>query len=133
MRLSSLILLAGCSTFLSAIAMQGLHAQQSGEPAHIDGQREQAAAVAADTQAVPNGGRAWWDPGEGKPLARMVEYDNDHGRLRLFNTSGEIETAGHPFFEPIGSNGYRHRSFEPTPTDLFDPERMLGQFLAKSA
>ena len=105
MRLSSLILLAGCSTFLSAIAMQGLHAQQSGEPAHIDGQREQAAAVAADTQAVPNGGRAWWDPGEGKPLARMVEYDNDHGRLRLFNTSGEIETAGHPFFEPIGSNG----------------------------
>jgi selenocysteine lyase/cysteine desulfurase len=36
-------------------------------------------------------------------------------------------------YEPIGSNGYRHRSFEPTPADLFDPERMLGQFLARSA
>jgi len=36
-------------------------------------------------------------------------------------------------YEPMGSNGYRHKQFEPTETDLFDPERLLGQYLAKSA
>ena len=36
-------------------------------------------------------------------------------------------------YEPIGSNGYRHKQFKPEATDLFDPERLLGQYLAKSA
>ena len=36
-------------------------------------------------------------------------------------------------YEPVGSNGYRHKHFTPEATDLFDPERLLGQFLAKSA
>jgi selenocysteine lyase/cysteine desulfurase len=36
-------------------------------------------------------------------------------------------------YEPIGSNGYRHTSFEPAATDLFDPERTLGNFLEQSA
>jgi selenocysteine lyase/cysteine desulfurase len=36
-------------------------------------------------------------------------------------------------YEPIGSNGYRHISFRPAETDLFDPERLLDQYLAKSA
>jgi hypothetical protein len=36
-------------------------------------------------------------------------------------------------YEPIGSNGYRHKKFTPEATDLFDPERLLGQYLAKSA
>jgi selenocysteine lyase/cysteine desulfurase len=36
-------------------------------------------------------------------------------------------------YEPVGSNGYRHKQFKPEATDLFDPERLLGQYLAKSA
>jgi selenocysteine lyase/cysteine desulfurase len=36
-------------------------------------------------------------------------------------------------YEPIGSNGYRHSSFEPAAMDLFDPERTLGNFLEQSA
>ena len=36
-------------------------------------------------------------------------------------------------YEPMGSNGYRHKQFKPEATDLFDPERLLGQYLAKSA
>jgi selenocysteine lyase/cysteine desulfurase len=36
-------------------------------------------------------------------------------------------------YEPIGSNGYRHKKFTPDAADLFDPERLLGQYLAKSA
>jgi hypothetical protein len=36
-------------------------------------------------------------------------------------------------YEPIGSNGYRHKNFEPPAADIFDPERMLQQFLAEPA
>ena len=36
-------------------------------------------------------------------------------------------------YEPVGSNGYRHKQFKPDAADLFDPERLLGQYLAKSA
>ncbi|MCP4333692.1 MAG: aminotransferase class V-fold PLP-dependent enzyme [Gammaproteobacteria bacterium] len=36
-------------------------------------------------------------------------------------------------YEPIGSNGYRHTRFGPEPLDLFDPERLLGNYLAQSA
>ena len=36
-------------------------------------------------------------------------------------------------YEPVGSNGYRHINFSPAAVDLFDPERLLGQYLAKSA
>ena len=36
-------------------------------------------------------------------------------------------------YEPVGSNGYRHISFKPSADDIFDPERMLESFLAKSA
>jgi hypothetical protein len=47
----------------------------------------------------------WWDPGDERPLPAYVEYANDQGRFGLLNTSGEIDTRGHPFFEPLGSNG----------------------------
>ena len=33
-------------------------------------------------------------------------------------------------YEPIGSNGYRHISFAPEPVDIFDPARMLQNYLA---
>jgi len=36
-------------------------------------------------------------------------------------------------YKPIGSNGYRHTRFDPAPLDLFDPERLLGNYLAQSA
>lgn len=47
----------------------------------------------------------WWDPGEDRPLPAYVEYANDYGRVGLLNSSGEIVTDGHPFFEPLGTNG----------------------------
>ncbi len=34
-------------------------------------------------------------------------------------------------YEPIGSNGYRHKEFEPPALDIFDPERLLQRFLAQ--
>ena len=36
-------------------------------------------------------------------------------------------------YEPVGSNGYRHKNFAPDPVDIFDPDRLLENFLAQSA
>ena len=48
----------------------------------------------------------WWiAPGEGRALPASVEYENALGRIGVINTGGAIETAGHPFFEPLGTNG----------------------------
>lgn len=33
-------------------------------------------------------------------------------------------------YEPIGTNGYRHKDFKPPESDIFDPERLLQRFLA---
>jgi hypothetical protein len=49
--------------------------------------------------------RPWWDPARGIPLAPSKDYDDPSGQLRLLNKSGEVETKGHPFFTPLGSNG----------------------------
>ena len=48
---------------------------------------------------------SWWAPGQGTPLAAYATYDNERGKVGVLNTSGEIATKGHPFFEPIGANG----------------------------
>src|SRR5262249_35345145 len=49
--------------------------------------------------------RAWWDPASGIPFAPSKDYADPSGQLRLLNKSGEVETKGHPFFTPLGSNG----------------------------
>ena len=36
----------------------------------------------------------------------------------------------HELYEPIGSNGYRHKNFRPPASDIFDPERVLKRFIA---
>ena len=50
-------------------------------------------------------GRPWWDPARGTPLAASKDFDDPSGQLRLLNKSGEVQTKGHPFFTPLGSNG----------------------------
>ena len=47
----------------------------------------------------------WWSPGDDRPLPAYIEYANDYGRGGILNTSGTIQTSGHPFFEALGSNG----------------------------
>lgn len=70
-----------------------------------------AAAIAQTQSRSPaQGARAhappwWFAPGEGRELAAYAEYDNTSGRLGIVNAAGIIETAGHPFFEPLGTNG----------------------------
>jgi hypothetical protein len=47
----------------------------------------------------------WWSPGDGRVLPAAVDYSNADGSLGILNTAGAIDTKGHPFFEPIGTNG----------------------------
>jgi len=62
--------------------------------------------LALATVAAQSGSpRPWWSPGRGMPLASLSTYDNERGQLGVLNASGQLETKGHPFFEPIGSNG----------------------------
>jgi hypothetical protein len=49
--------------------------------------------------------RPWWDPERGTPFAPSKDFDDASGKLRVLNKSGEVETKGHPFFTPLGSNG----------------------------
>jgi hypothetical protein len=48
---------------------------------------------------------SWWSPGQGTPLPAFATYDNDQGQIGVLNTAGPLDTKGHPFFEPIGTNG----------------------------
>ncbi len=92
MRMDRLVLFAAGATALAAGTVQSLNAQQ-------------AAPVPANTEAVPNGGREWWAPGEERTFPRLIEYENANGRIAILNTSAPVETKGHPFFEPLGLNG----------------------------
>lgn len=47
----------------------------------------------------------WWDANRGTPLQASKTFGDPSGQLRLLNTSGAVETNGHAFFTPLGSNG----------------------------
>jgi hypothetical protein len=60
---------------------------------------------AALSQSADYAVSQWWAPGEEHVIGDMLEFPNAEGRLRLINTGKQIDTAGHPFFEPLGKNG----------------------------
>lgn len=62
-------------------------------------------AKASAAVARPTAMKGWFEPGKGGVLPANVTYDNEHGRLGVLNKAGPIKTAGHAFFEPIGTNG----------------------------
>ncbi len=47
----------------------------------------------------------WWSPGDGRTFPETLDYPNAQGDLRTLLVGGPMPTRGHPFFEPIGSNG----------------------------
>jgi hypothetical protein len=49
--------------------------------------------------------RPWWQPGRGTPILEFTPYENEFGTLGLLHASGRLDTKGHPFFDPIGTNG----------------------------
>jgi hypothetical protein len=71
---------------------------------HVPDQLQQAQTVPVTASTSPIASR-WWSPGQGTPLAKLEPYADEHGILGILNAAGPIETKGHPFFEPIGTNG----------------------------
>jgi predicted MFS family arabinose efflux permease len=55
----------------------------------------------ASPQAQPR----WIEPGKSGTLPAELHFDDPLGQLGVVNASGPVNTAGHPFFEPLGSNG----------------------------
>ena len=49
--------------------------------------------------------RRWWGPGQDRTWPETLDYPNANGVLRTVLAGGPIETAGHPFFAPLGPNG----------------------------
>jgi hypothetical protein len=50
-------------------------------------------------------GSAWLSPGAGEPIPGLGEYGDDRGTLGTAIEGGTFESAGHPFFEALGTNG----------------------------
>jgi hypothetical protein len=50
-------------------------------------------------------GERWWPPGKGDTFPRTISFENETGISSTYSAAGPIDTAGHPFFEAIGTNG----------------------------
>jgi len=110
--------LLGCSALLfgSAVIAAANQPQQSeletrliaadNVSSHVPDQREQSSRAPINTRAANAAPVAdWWSPGEKRPMLAYKEYANDYGRVAVLNTDGQIDTKGHPFFEPLSKNG----------------------------
>ncbi|MET0291404.1 MAG: hypothetical protein ABW136_03500 [Steroidobacteraceae bacterium] len=71
---------------------------------HVPAQAEQARRAPVREARSPRT-FDWWSPGEGRRLAEYGTYRDDVGELGVLLTGGALETRGHAFFEPIGTNG----------------------------
>jgi hypothetical protein len=47
----------------------------------------------------------WVEPGSGVVLPEFDAFDSVEGTLGVLNASGPVQTEGHPFFVPLGTNG----------------------------
>tara|TARA_Y100000052_G_scaffold25935_1_gene30120 strand:- start:15941 stop:17461 length:1521 start_codon:yes stop_codon:yes gene_type:complete len=62
-------------------------------------------AKADDSEVETQLDERWWSPGDGRVFPEILDYSNASGQLRIQLTGGEIDTNGHPFFEPYGPAG----------------------------
>jgi hypothetical protein len=61
--------------------------------------------LAAPRRAEAASKYLWLEPGAGGMLGAELQFDDALGRLGIVNSSGPLNTKGHPFFEPLGTNG----------------------------
>ena len=64
-----------------------------------------AATVIAASAGGVSPASKWWSPGQGDTLPAFAAYENASGSFGILNASGAVATQGHPFFEPLGTNG----------------------------
>ncbi len=53
----------------------------------------------------PRPAPVWWDAGSGRTLAGFSDYADPEGKVGVLVDGGPLNTAGHPFFTPLGANG----------------------------
>jgi len=87
--------------------------QKGSVPGQVPAQHQQAiespvspakSAKPATTLSYANG-TEWWQAGSGKPFPAAIVYHDPSGTIGILNTSGPIDTNGHAFFTPLGTNG----------------------------
>ena len=54
--------------------------------------------------SAASGDHSWWKPGSGEYFGQELHYPNAQGELGVISKTPQT-TAGHPFFEAVGSNG----------------------------
>jgi len=59
-------------------------------------------ALAAQYQGLRN---VWIEPGSKETIPATDQFDNPNGSLGVIQASGPVDTNGHPFFTPLGTNG----------------------------
>jgi hypothetical protein len=59
----------------------------------------------ADSAGAEAAADRWWAPGHDRVWPETLDYPNGNGVLRTLLQDGPMRTGGHPFFEPIGTNG----------------------------
>src|SRR5579864_5677556 len=59
-------------------------------------------ALAAQYQGIRN---VWIEPGSKETLPAADQFENTTGTLGVIQASGPVDTNGHPFFTPLGTNG----------------------------
>ena len=47
----------------------------------------------------------WIEPGGKEILPAIDQFENSLGKLGVIQASGPVDTTGHPFFTPLGTNG----------------------------
>ncbi|MEO6379748.1 MAG: hypothetical protein ABIO37_17135, partial [Caulobacteraceae bacterium] len=63
------------------------------------------AAGPADSGALYSAVDNWIAPGKDGVFPAAAQFPDAYGTLGIVNTSGPVETKGHPFFTPLGTNG----------------------------
>jgi hypothetical protein len=81
------------------------HAQVSPQRGLVLGLLLLASSLAAAQNDESYDAASWWQAGEGRTLGASADFDDPTGKVGILNASGPLDTRGHPFFEPIGSNG----------------------------
>lgn len=63
-----------------------------------------ASVALASAEPAPSDAR-WWAPDAGRIFPAELTYANESGALTTLNVQGPTDTAGHPFFTALGTNG----------------------------
>ena len=65
-----------------------------------------ALSLSAQSSSYSGGGKTpWIEPGSSTTLPEFDAFDNPGGTLGVLNALGPVNTEGHPFFTPLGTNG----------------------------